>query len=490
MSLGNIPENIYVPLVYIDIDNSGALTGTPAQTNKVLVIGQQLASGSAEQLAVRRIGTSEADMDAAYGKGAMLSRMLKRFRNINASTDIYALGIADLAAGATAKGTISPTISTTNAGVIALLVDGESVQVAVNDDDTVAIICAAIASAINRNEDLPVTASATETAVELTAKWKGVTANDIDVRVNYYTGEVLPTGVILTITDMDGGAGTPDISEVMAAIPAQWYNHIVNPYNDTQSLNGLRDELVERYGPLKMMEGICYTAIRGTWAETSTWGESRNDYLITCMGTNKSPSSPWEYAAAYGARASQSLSIDPARPLQTLVLTGILPPAKTVQWDWTERNLLLQSGVATYFVDASGQVCIEREVSTYKVNSYGDADTSYLDITTPATLGYLRYSLSAMVTNSFPRHKLAGDDVLDFIDPGQAIVTPKIMRMAIIGLARDEWVPKGLMEDIEGFKESLNVYRDDANKNRLNCVWKPDLVNQLRAFAALTQFKL
>lgn len=489
MSLGNIPDDIYVPLVYIDIDNSEALTGTPALVNKVLVIGQQLNSGTATALATRRIGASETDMDDAYGQGSMLSKMLKRFRNINSSTDIYALGVADLGATA-ATATLTVTVSTVSAGVIYLLVDGVSVQVTVSDDDTATVIASAIVTAINDETDLPVTASAVAGVVTLTCKWTGVTGNDIDIRYNYYDGEVLPTGVTLAIVDMASGAGTPDISAIVGAIPDQWYNHIVMPYSDTASLNGLRDELVERYGPLKMMEGIAYTAMRGTFSETSTFGDARNDYLVTCMGTNKSPSSPWDFAAAYGARASYSLAIDPARPLQTLVLTGILPPAKTDRWDWTERNLLLQNGVATYMVTAGDEVAIEREVSTYKTNSYGDTDTSYLDITTPATLGYLRYSLNSMVTSSFPRHKLAGDDVLDFIDPGQAIVTPKIMRKAIISLARTDWVPKGLMEDMDGFKESLSVYRDDSNKNRLNCVWKPDIVNQLRVFAALAQFKL
>lgn len=488
MSLGNIPNDIYVPLVYIDIDNSGAITGTPTLVNKVLVIGQQLASGTATPLSARRIGTSEADMDAAYGKGSMLTQMLKRFRENNASTDLYALGVADLA-GSTASATLTPAVTTANAGVIALLIDGVSVQVAVNDNDTVSTIAAAMMAAINA-KDLPVTASVNSDVVTVTCNWKGTTGNDIDIRYNYYDGEVLPTGVSLTIAPMTGGAGTPDISTIVAAIPDEWYNHIVMPYSDTQSLNGLRDELVDRYGPLKMMEGIAYTAMRGTFSETSTWGDARNDYLITCMGTNKTPSSPWAFAAAYGARASYSLAIDPARPLQTLVLTGILPPSKTDRWDWTERNLLLQSGVASYMVTAGDEVAIEREVSTYKVNSYGDPDPSYLDITTPATLGYLRYSLKAMVTNRFPRHKLAGDDVLDFIAPGQPIVTPKIMRKAMIELARIDWVPKGLMEDIEGFKTTLSVYRDTSNQNRLNCVWKPDIVNQLRVFAALTQFKL
>ncbi len=492
MSLGSIPNDIRVPLVYIEIDNSQALTGTPALAQKVLVLGQQLASGSATPLTLNRITTSESQMDDLYGKGSMMALELKKFRKNNQFTDVYALGVADLASTA-AKGEISVTTTTVKAGVIYLLIAGESVQVPVKDTDDADSIATAIIFHIAANGNLPVTAalkSGETSIVELTCKWTGVTGNDIDIRYNYYDGEVLPGGVTLAVTAMATGAGTPDMSAVIAAIPNEWYNHIVMPFNDAQSMNDLRDELVNRWGPLKMIEGIAYTAFRGTYAETGVFGQARNDFLFTCMGTNDAPQSPWEWAAAYAGRASYSLGIDPARPLQTLVLTSLLPPAKTTQWDMTERNLLLRDGIATYMVTAGNEVAIEREVSMYRENSFGDPDPSYLDITTPATLGYLRYSLRTLVTNRFPRHKLANDDVLDRLDPGQPVVTPKIMRNTILELANDDWVPAGLMEDFDGFKETLEVYRDTSDQNRLNCVFKPDIVNQFRVFAALMQFKL
>jgi len=106
MALGSIPNDIRVPLVYIEIDNSQALTGTPALAQKVLVIGQQLSGGSATPLTLNRITTSESQIDDLYGKGAMLSRTLKQFRKDNQFTDVYALGVEDLAATA-AKGEIA-----------------------------------------------------------------------------------------------------------------------------------------------------------------------------------------------------------------------------------------------------------------------------------------------------------------------------------------------------------------------------------------------
>ena len=48
----------------------------------------------------------------------------------------------------------------------------------------------------------------------------------------------------------------------------------------------------------------------------------------------------------------------------------------------------------------------------------------------------------------------------------------------------------GLVEDVQAFKEHLIVERDPNNPNRLNVLYPPDLVNQLRVYAVLVQFRL
>ncbi|XIX49961.1 hypothetical protein AB2F98_01620 [Escherichia coli] len=53
---------------------------------------------------------------------------------------------------------------------------------------------------------------------------------------------------------------------------------------------------------------------------SSTFGVSRNDHLISCMGIAGAPEPSYLYAATLCAVAQRALSIDPARPLQTLTL--------------------------------------------------------------------------------------------------------------------------------------------------------------------------
>lgn len=492
MSLGNIPDDFRVPLVIIDIDNSQALDSAPAQSRKIIVIGQQSATGTATALTSNRI-TSDGTADQLYGKGSMLAGMLKILRKANSYTEVWAMGLADIAAGAAAKSELTVTGPATAAGTLALLVNGVSVQVGVSADDTADTIATAIVTAINKLPDTQVTAAlkaGSTTIVTLTTNWKGVTGNAMDVRLNYYTGEQTPAGVAVAMTAFTGGTGTPDIAAVVAALGDDWYTDIVFPYNDTQSLNAIRDELLERWGPLQMIEAQLWTAFRGTHAESGTFGETRNDWLISCLGTNIAPQPHWLWAASYGGIAAYYLANDPARPLQTLVLPGILPPAKDVRWDMPERNLLLHDGIATHNVDAGGNVCIEREITMYRVNQYGDADTSYLNVQSPATLGRIRYVIKNRFSNRYPRHKLAGDDVLDLLDPGQPVMTPKIGRAELLDIALTELIPAGLVEDFDDYKDTLDVYLDGADKDRLNFICHPNLVNQLRVLAGLIQFKL
>ncbi len=491
MTVGTIPDDLRVPLVWIDIDNSQASDSAAEQERKILVMGHAVSTATADALSLTRI-TSDSQADQLYGKGSMLAEMLKMLRKANSYTETWAMPVAE-PQGAAASATLTVLGTATEDGTVALLINGVSVQVAVSEGDTSNSIAEAIVAAVNLNTSTQVTAEMQSeedsVMVSLTVNWTGVTGNSADVRLNYYTGEAFPAGVSVSATDFSGGTGTPEMAAVVAAMGPDWFTDIISPFTDTQSLNTLRDELLVRWGPLKMMEAQLWTAFRGTHGETGTFGNTRNDWLISCIGTNLSPHPAWQWAASYGGTAAYYLALDPARPLQTLVLSGILPAARNARWDMTERNLLLYDGIATHMVDAGDNVCIEREITMYRVNSYGDSDTSYLDVQSPATLGRIRYIIKNRFTNRYPRHKLADDDVLELLDVGQPVMTPKLCTAELLDICQTELVPAGLVENYSDYRDTLEVTRDSSDKNRLNFICHPNLVNQLRVLAGLIQFK-
>ena len=152
-----------------------------------------------------------------------------------------------------------------------------------------------------------------------------------------------------------------------------------------------------------------------------------------------------------------------------------------------EQNILLHHGMSTFNVDAGGNVTIQRIVTNYRENSFGASDPSFLDIETLKTLTYLRYDIRNFIAMRFPRFKLA-DDGTNFAR-GQAVVTPSVIKASLIARF-GQWEAAGLVENIEQFKRDLIVERDAQDRNRVNALIPPDIINQLRVFAGLVQFRL
>jgi phage tail sheath gpL-like len=168
-------------------------------------------------------------------------------------------------------------------------------------------------------------------------------------------------------------------------------------------------------------------------------------------------------------------------------MTGVLAPSKAELFTLEERNQLLYGGIATFNVDAGGNVLIEGVITTFKENAFGSPDTSYLYLNTPLTLSYLRFDLKARITLRFPRHKLANDGTR--FAPGQAVVTPNSIKAEIITKFR-EWEEKALVEGFDQFKSELIVERNADNPNRVDVLMPPDLVNQLTVLGVKIQFLL
>lgn len=484
ISFNSLPANLRTPGVYIEFDNSLAALGS--QTFKVLVIGQRLSAGTVAE-GVPTLVTNKEDAATYFGASSMLAVMLAMMLEANPYTELWAIALDDNGAGTDAAGTITVSSAPTAAGTLNLYIAGKRVQVAIAADDTVDEVATAIAAAITAAPDMPVTAAVNGVdtdQVDLTAKHAGEAANYIDVRDGYY-GEQLPAGLALTYVTPTGGTGNPDITTALTAMGDDWYNWIVCPYTDTANLTALTGELDDRWGPTQQIDARAFIAYKDTLAETSTFGNTLNNPHLTCMATGDAPQPPYMWAAVNAAVAVASLMLDPARPLQTLVLEGILPPAREDRWEQSERNVLLYDGIATHYVDSAGLVRIERQITTYQLNAAGLADASYLDINTPETLSRLRFRQRQMFAQRYPRHKLA-DDGTNY-GAGQAIMTPSIARGELLALYR-EFEELGWCENYDNYKTNLLVERDAGDANRLNYRDQPDLVNQLRIVAGKTQF--
>jgi len=485
ITMNQIPASIRVPGQYIEVDNTRAVRGLPGMQHRILVIGQRLATGNVAENVLTKI-TNANQAAAAFGIGSMVHQMCEKLRGANDWQEVNVLALDDKAAGVAATGSILLGGASIKSGTVNLYIGGRRVQAGVTVSDTPATIAAKIVAAINASAMVSVTAAVNgvdDKQVDLAARHKGEAGNDIDVRLNYYLDEKTPDGLTATITAMNGGAGNPDISTAIAAIGEEWFTEIIMPYSDAANLTALETELDSLFGPLVMRDGMAYCFKSGTHAQLTTFGAGRNSPHVTCLGLKGCPNPPWEVAAVYGGIAAYYLAIDPAAPLQTLQLKGILAPQSADKFTLMERNLLLFDGIATARENV-GILQIDREITMYQVNVQGAEDPSYLDVTTLATIAYLRWSEATRIALRFPRHKLRQNGT-----PGNNIATPAKIEDELIALAT-EWEAVGLIENLEDFKKKIVVEIDQGDPNRINVLNPSDIVNQLRIYASKLEFRV
>jgi phage tail sheath gpL-like len=487
ISFNGIPIGIRTPGVFIEIDSSRATQGLPPIAHKILVIGQKLASGSAApNVPVRMLSAAQAE--EAFGRGSMLAGMIAALKTANRTTDTFAIALTDLAAGVAAKGFFTFSGPATVAGTAYLYLGGVRVAVGITAAMTAAAMATAAIAAINAVTTLPVTAAvdSTDTAkVVVTFRHKGLVGNDFDLRVNYGFGEQLPLGVGVTVGAMADGTGNPDVASAIAAIGDDPYQTWVVPFIDAANLTAIENELERRWGPMVQREGLAFAGAAGTVSELATLGNTRNSKQLVLVGSGLSPTPPWLVATA--TAAVDAAEPDPARPRQTLAVPGCLAPSESARPTREERDVLLHEGISTLVVDDGGVIRIERLITTHRVNAQGDPDTSFLDVETMRTLAYIRTAVRQRITDRFPRHKLANDGTL--IGVGQAVATPKLIRAELVQLFR-ELESAGLVENFDQFKSELLVQRNGGDPNRVDVLFPPDLINQLRVVAAQIQFLL
>ena len=491
VSFSKIPEQIRVPLFYAEFDNSQANTATATQ--RTLIIGQKL--DSSEQAAnVPVVASSASTVAGLYGNGSMIHSLVAAYLENDKSALIHVLPLSDNGTSMTAaKGTITVASAPTETGVISLYISGLRVQLTVTSSDTASNIATALAAKINAKLGMPVTAVAAAAVITLTAKNRGAHGNYIDIRQNYQGsagGESTPDGLSLTIVAMSGGAGAPELDDALANLGDTTYDFIVNPYTDTTSLDAVKTFLNDstgRWSYNQLLYGHSFGCVSGTYGVLTAVGETRNNPHETLLGVYDSPTPPYVWAAALVGAIAPALRNDPGRPTQTLTVSGVLAPPSESRFQWEERNNLLFSGISTFTVADDGTVQVENTITTYQYNSYGTEDDSYLQIETLYLLMFITRYLKTQITSKFPRMKLAANGTR--FAPGQAIVTPNIIRAALIS-PYTTLETNGYVQDVDGFTDGLIVEQSSSNPNRVNVLWDGVLINQLRIFAVLNQFRL
>ncbi|WP_413722694.1 phage tail sheath subtilisin-like domain-containing protein [Sodalis sp. RH24] len=490
VSFNAIPDSIRVPLFYAEMDNSAANT---AQTEGPALIIAHPLSNATMALNTLTLMPGETKAKTMAGRGSQLARMVSAYRAVDPFGELWVIATPEPTAGVAANGKLTITSAATESGTLSVYIGSTRVQVVVVALDAAATVATALAAAINAVSDLPVTAAAAAGVVTVTAKNKGLTGNQIPITLNYYGaegGEVTPAGLNVTITAMASGTGAPDLSAAISGLGDEMADYIAFPFSDSASLATIGAEMNDdtgRWSYARQIYGHVYTAKIGDLSTLVAFGSTLNDQHLTVAGYEPGIlTAADELAAARTARAAVFLRNDPARPTQTGKINGTLPAPAGKRFILPEKQSLLTHGIATAYAE-SGSLFIERDITTYQKNSLGDADNSYLDSETLHTSAYVLRQLRSVITSKYARHKLANDGTR--FGDGQAIVTPAVIKGELCATYR-QMERDGIVENFDLFKQYLIVERNTANPNRVDVLFPPDYINQLRVLAVKNQFRL
>lgn len=489
MNFPSIPSDIRVPLFWAEMDNSEA--NTTQDSGPALLIG--CANTDSEIVKNKLTIMPSASLAGKLaGRGSQLARMVAQYRKVDPFGELWVIAVNE-PTGAAATGTLTLSGTAQAAGTLSLYVGIVMVQAQVSTSDTAAVVATTLAAAITANPDLPVTATVETGVITLTARHKGLTGNDIPLMLNYHGtvgGENTPEGINVAITTMAGGTGVPNLDLSIAAMGDEPFDFIGSPFSDATSLEALKLEMNDgsgRWSYARQLYGHVYTAKKGSLSDLVAFGDTQNNQHITVAGYEvDNQTAGDELAALRTARNAVFIRNDPARPTQTGELTGALPALAGSRFTLTEQQSLLSHGIATAYAE-SGVLRIQRDITTYQKNQYGVADNSYLDSETLHTSAYVIRQLKSVITSKYPRHKLANDGTR--FGEGQAIVTPAVIKGEMCAIYR-RMERAGIVENFELFKQHLIVERNASNPNRLDVLFPPDYVNQLRVFALINQFRL
>ena len=492
MAIGfsNIPADLRVPLFYAEMDNSAA--NSASSSMRRLIVAQVNDDVTGPEVGSLVLVPSLALAKKIAGQGSMLAAMYEAWRKTDPVGEVWCLPLRN-ATGSAAKAELKLTGTATEAGLLNLYVGGARVQAAIVNGATAVQAATALALKINAAADLPVLATAVEGVVKLSAKWTGDSGNDISLQFNRLgksNGEDTPAGLTIAITKMAGGVGVPDQVAALAALGDEPFEFICLPWSDVATLNawqGAMNDSSGRWSWAKQLFGHVYTAKRGTVGTLVAAGQTRNDQHMTIQALEPGVPQPfWVQAAALAARTAVFISADASRPTQSGSLPGLDPAPASERFTLTERQSLLSYGIATAYYEG-GYLRIQRAITTYQKNAYGQADNSYLDSETMHQSAFIVRRLQSVMTSKYGRHKLASDGTR--FGAGQPIVTPSTLRGELIALyAKLE--QEGHVENAELFAEHLIVERDSQDPSRVNVLFPPDYINGLRVFALLNQFRL
>ena len=431
----------------------------------IAVIGQGATASTYATTPVQ--SSSPADIGATFGFGSPLHLAAKKLFPTNGdgvgTIPVTFYPLEDNGSGVAADGVIAPSGAPSETGSVYIYV-GEVRSEAITlttADNSVALMCDKIHAGISAILDMPMTSADAATQVDLTAKWKGASGNDIKIRVE---GSV--PGVTFGITQPSGGLVNPDVDLALAKITTRWETFVLNCMEplDTATLGKLAAFGEGRWGTLERKPLVAFTG-RVAAAVPVAGGESdarRTDRVNSFLPAPGSGELPFVVAARQLARIAKRANNDPAYDYGALRADGILPGPDADQWTYAERDEAVKKGCST--IEVKDSVINISDVVTF-YHPTGDPLPAYRHVVDVVKLQNIIFNLELV----FATEQWNGAPLIPDGDPttNKNAKTPS-MAVAAVNTRLDALGLAAIISDPASAKASTRAWIDSQNPKRLN----------------------
>jgi phage tail sheath gpL-like len=480
-----IPDILLVPGQYQEVDNS--LAGSVGKIKKALIVAYKSDVGTAPAGTPVQV-LSDLKAAALFGYGSPAALWAKAFLELNKIEECWVLPVSAPQAATPWRKTFTVAVTAAQQGAAAITVNGAKIDAAAIPAGAIAAaVAAAIVARINSEVWLPIEAETGEGGsftVKSVVTGKGGNYNSVTINSE-------APGVTITEGATTPGAQTANVKPLFKDLGNVRYNYIIYDFDDTENIAALGAELDSRFSAMRQIGGRAFVALSNEIGSVSDPGtvlaqaEAVNNPHIILVPRLTNPQLPGEWAARWCAIACRILADDPAANTYDLTVSGL---SSKQELDADTRQTLLTAGIATYRLDTTGNVLIERLVTSYTENTDGGRDTSYLDIQVPETVDAVRTYINAEAKKRYKTWKLASTE--ENFGSGAKVMTAGIFRSFLCELYQAIFIKeKRWCQDFDGYKNSLMVEVKKGSKTWLEYSHQPNLIGQFYIGAGLLQFQ-
>jgi phage tail sheath gpL-like len=496
ITFNTVPSNALASGIFIE-QQPGPVNVASLNIPQAIAVLGQVTGGLTPTWNQPQLITSVAQAITLYGAGSQLHMLINTVMAGCGSVPVYAFPIQD-GAGAAATGTI--TVSggpATAAGTIALYIAGKRVPVSVSVGDTATVVGTNITAAINAGllysgapaGSLPISASGT-TTITLTARWKGLTGNNISVTKDLGSTDAAfePVGITLSLpATLSAGTVDPDPSVAMGNFGSRWYTWMVYPYQQSTALTSLTSAYNARMGSGVKMPFIgVIGSVLDYAAFISLVNPLNTPYVY--YPVQGSPNLPEEISASVVGVCAASAQADPYRPLKGIMLPNIMQgnSSTITQWSWATKQTVELAGGAVSDLHPDGTVWTGDMITTYKTNSQSALDPSWQYAEAICNVQAKIYSLQAMFSSPPYDRAIVVSDAS--ISNKQYVVSPKTVKAAIINLLDNNWLINAGSQNRASIVGSLVAQINSGNPGRIDVNFVDNFSAGLRIIAVAYQW--